>query len=1035
MYRNRESAGCFNTTNFLAKMKAYQDTRPERVWVADTQRKYLRPYEDNGTETYIDMLAGRKTHQREQVKTYNGWYYASKYVSDLCTANNIMVRGNTPTTWQGVAPANTATLSMYINCYIVVASTSYNVVAKTKATRGQTYVMDFSTIGSMGETELYFCSAPMITELSGLAHLYFKQNNFTMATNLQRLEIGSNVTGYTNTNLESLTIGNSRMLEYLDVRNCPNVTGALDLSGCVSLSEVYLDNTSFTGITFATGGLLETAHLPEPTSITMRELIYLQDLSLESTNNITTLRVEDCEFDPTTTLTIGATSTTQATKDIVLNLVDSSNNLSRVRFIGIDWVVPGTTVLNRLLAMAGINDDSYDVTQSVLTGEVYIDGTSRIREINNYRSTWQYLDVTYNPSYVVEQYLATYVNDDDTELCQIYVDRGTLPPDPVATGVIETPTKASTAQYTFAFSGWEDIQSVMTGNRTIVAQYTPTVRTYTVTWYAREAVPIATTQAAYGSEVVYNGNLPTRTEDEDSLRYYVFLGWDKSTGYITGDTNVYALWDDKYLPVVGSKDISDMSVAEIYGLGQAANRNSNPINIAQYVDNKDYVDIVAGNDFNFSNVESALLCQNRWFNGVNDYLDTNIKLFDEDSPSFTLAVDYEFYTNTNNSTLVACYDENNDDGFRMRYSNNPSIQWGDKTATIGYGGNRAMCVIRHQKGSSKLFVYSSNTSADRLDSNISSYELTRTRNTQTDMTLIFGAIKIVAGSETAYDLFASGWIHWAKIWYDDLGAANATELAQWPHETWRAQFYGVHNGSVINRYRIQDSVKYAKLPFILNNLLMHTGQISNTSDNLGGWPNMTMPTLLNNRIYKALPTGWRSILKRVRVMSGAGHASQEIVNSDDRIFIPSYSEVYSTSAEPYISEGSHIDWFVDDYTRLKFRGLIIPDDSRLFRSSSDPSSSDSNNVKQGDIWFNNSNSSALYYVPQSVASKHRRMADNGYGAITAADGGTWIRSDYWWTRSPSTQQEQCNVYVSETGHAGFPGWVTTDYCIDVCFAV
>ena len=47
-----------------------------------------------------------------------------------------MVRGNTPTTWTGVAPANTATLSMYINCYIVVASTSYNVVAKTKAVRG-----------------------------------------------------------------------------------------------------------------------------------------------------------------------------------------------------------------------------------------------------------------------------------------------------------------------------------------------------------------------------------------------------------------------------------------------------------------------------------------------------------------------------------------------------------------------------------------------------------------------------------------------------------------------------------------------------------------------------------------------------------------------------------------------------------------------------------------------------------------------------------------------------------------------------------
>lgn len=64
MYRNRESAGCFNSTNFLAKVKTYQSVRPERVWVADAQRKYLRPYEDNNTKTYIPMLAGKKTHQR-----------------------------------------------------------------------------------------------------------------------------------------------------------------------------------------------------------------------------------------------------------------------------------------------------------------------------------------------------------------------------------------------------------------------------------------------------------------------------------------------------------------------------------------------------------------------------------------------------------------------------------------------------------------------------------------------------------------------------------------------------------------------------------------------------------------------------------------------------------------------------------------------------------------------------------------------------------------------------------------------------------
>ena len=130
-----------------------------------------------------------------------------------------------------------------------------------------------------------------------------------------------------------------------------------------------------------------------------------------------------------------------------------------------------------------------------------------------------------------------------------------------------------------------------------------------------------------------------------------------------------------------------MSVAEIYGLGQAANRSTNPIDLTQYVQQEDYVDIQIGNDFTFSNVESQVLCQNAWFTGAN-YMDTQVALFDSDSPSFTLAIDYEFYTTTNGATLIACYDEDTDDGFRIRYSGNPTLQWGDRTAQVGYGNRR-----------------------------------------------------------------------------------------------------------------------------------------------------------------------------------------------------------------------------------------------------------------------------------------------------------------------------------------------------------
>ena len=54
---------------------------------------------------------------------------------------------------------------------------------------------------------------------------------------LLKLKIGNNISGYKNTNLNELTIGNLTYLEYLDVQNCPNLTSSLDLTQYSSLSN------------------------------------------------------------------------------------------------------------------------------------------------------------------------------------------------------------------------------------------------------------------------------------------------------------------------------------------------------------------------------------------------------------------------------------------------------------------------------------------------------------------------------------------------------------------------------------------------------------------------------------------------------------------------------------------------------------------------------------------------------------------------------------------------------------------------------
>ena len=1073
MYRNRESAGCFNSNTFLRKVKSYQDTRPERVWISDTQRKYLRPYESNGTVTYISMLAGRKTHQREQVKTYNAYYYASKYVSNFCTSQNIMVRGNTPTTWSGIAPANTATLAMYINCYIVVASTSYNVVAKTKAVRGQSYVMDFSTIGNMGETELYFCTAPMITELSGLAHLYFKQNNFSMGTNLQRLEIGSDVEGYENPNLENLTIGNNKMLEYLNVQNCPNATGALDLSGCISLSELYLENTSFTGITFATGCLLEVAHLPSPTSITMRELVYLEDLTLESSNSLATLRVEDCDFDDATTLTIGETTTAHGTTDITLNLVNSSPNLSRARLVGIDWILQNENVLNRLLNMTGIDDDSYDISQSVLTGEVYVP-TMRSGLYDIYRNAWSYLTINY--STMIAQYLATFVNADGTPIYDLYgnpytqwVDSGSAPYNPITMGYaisvydegtplsnecdasehngeyyldtvngviylsngstweivansdVLIPTLAPTAQYVYTFSSWDNMNA-MSGTRTITATYTSTIRTYTVTWWKHIGTSLEIqTDVTYGSAVTYSGDIPQDTSNESSYTFRLFKGWDKSTGRITGDTDVYAIWDTiTALPSLGT-DMSEMSPVEIYGIAKAGYQQ-------QYFEECDYTEMTLGHDFTFSNVSECVIGRDvslvgiprdtfvsggYYFDGTTSYT-TNIDLFSEDAPTFTMAIDFQFSENSSGATLVS----NNESGtsvFRL-YNNGaaPVIQWGDQTVTVGYSLYRDIVVIRHTKGSKYLYVYSAgNVNTNRYAASVTRTVLLSSVLPQTDYKLTFGAIEYNNGFRN----YAKGHLHWCKIWYDDIGEECAYALASWSHEKIRMEYW---NDS---RYYYYGTSTMSIGSFISNSQLgglSGRGYYMNSSNtNVNGWNGCLMRTFCNSRVFNALPYEWQAMIKAVEINATAGNKSTNIVASEDKVYLLSQREVDNgATSSGYIGEvGTSINpvpWLISNLQRYKFRGKIrkYEGDNTLvkYTCNQDPAALYQENIAEGSVWVHTGNSSYVYvFVTQTEIDEYGLtpsiQADTDYSS------GGWFIAGSWWLRSPNISNATVFMYV------------------------
>lgn len=856
---------------------------------------------------------------------------------------------------------------------------------KQRAKAGETVVLKFN-VSTSTDTQVTIYCANRIAALNDLSACYIAANNFSTATKLRKLVLGNTTPGYNNQRLVSLSLGVNKLLEELDIRNCSNLTGTLNLSQCSNLLKFYAEGTKLNGAIFATNGKVELIHLPNTINIlTMRNLNRLEDFE-GTLNRLETLTLQGGVLD---------------NKSIVKNAMST---LRTLYLYDIDWQLPDTKLLNSI----------YGLYFSLLTGRVEISGKVGTRELTNYAQKWgDDLDVV-PTGQIINQYLVTFVNyDGETILHQEWVDQGQAITDPIGT-IIETPTRPSDKQYTYEFSGWENISGNVIAARTVTAQYTGTIRTYTVRWFERPGTsPLTWTENGevknsitqnYGTEVVYPGAIPTRTDEEDVYVFHVFTGWDKSTGFLDDNLDVYAQWDtSNSLPEPHTLEMHEMSISQLYGIGKKAD------NISSYFDIKDYYDITMGTDFNFSNVESQVLLENQYFDGTN-VVDTNIKLFDENADSFTMAIDFEFTSNDGGRTLMSCYEETGSKGARLTYSNYPMIEWGDKSTTAGVSDKRGIVVLRHQKGSDSLFIYTSNVNNYQFDDAVTMQELKRSASQDTDSVVTFGAVKYLG--DNGYGHYGIGWIHWCKIWFDDLGNHNCMELASWPHEKWRMEYYGN------DCYKRADNTSVrSHLSFICNHALPYTYSISGNN-----YSNSSIRTLLNSRIFNCYPVEWRSIIMPVYIRSM--DVNSTIITSEDYVYIPAYSEITNNSQSEESGNGKSVISIFNNgngAAYCRFKNIIIPDGYRYFTTSDDPSMLSSNNIKEGDMWRTQygSNQYAVYiYVSAQNAALHN-YEDSSTSTLLANDGGLWVSASTWWLRTnwSTTSQNSYYYYINREGAA------------------
>lgn len=880
-YISRESKNCWSASSLINQFDEIQNEWPEELWRIDYVRKYERPYRDGNTRFLEQMMNGKKKYQRRQFERDQEVYMATKFIGNTITSDQIMFRCNTPKD-AIVKPDYTLHLTPFSDMYLsVMFGNSSPTQIRAKAGQQYNITCPYST---MDDTAVLIYGASRIQSVGDVSACYIHDNDFSKAERLKELIVGNTTTGYSNTFLTNLVIGNNKLLEKLDVRNTPNLVSSLDLSKCMNLREFYATGSGLRGILFANGGNIRTALLPETlTSINMRNLIYLTNLSIAGYDSISTVILENCN-------TIN-----------VKDLLEKSPRINRARIIGIDWQLDNTSLLERIYKMGGIDKNGYNADQSVLTGNVHVP-VIRQQELKRYNDAWNDLDVTYDS--IIEQFTATFKNTDGTILDIQYVDKGNKPVDPITREIdpIETPTQKSTIQYNYTFKGWDTNFVNMFENMIFTATYSKTIRNYTIKFVSKSTV-MQETSAPYGTTVFYTGNIPTYTGEETAYKYYLFNRWDKS-GYVDGDKTINAVFDicSYSSGYFDNKDLSEMTPVEMYALTKVGIEQS----IVELMDDFNFT---TGNDYDYDDIQSKTFINEKTVFTGNNYIDTNVAIMDIDR-DFVFAVDFEFATgNTNNSTLMQCFKSDGSDGFKLVYNSTPKIQWGTSSAQCATSTNREMLVLRHVKGENNLHVYMSNLSG----TSVNTVKLERNKSTISSSTLVFGCVKADDGS---YERYAKGTIHWSKLWYTDLGEEACKNLAEYIHEKVNVQMCGFKR-----KYLSDGSGKRSSMTFLASHTLNIKRSIDNSYTNEGGWGRTQLSTWLNTRFYKGLPVQIKQLVKKVKVKYADMDKNNKnnIAETDCYVYIPAIYELGSStiSTEPYINEDDPIDYMINNEDRIR----------------------------------------------------------------------------------------------------------------------
>lgn len=376
MYQQLDTQGAWSATAYLKLFEDWQNLIPERIWIEDYFRKYIRPFKlfGNAGSKFLTMLeGGKKTAQRKQYETYQEIYLGTKYqASSICNSSNgIDIRGNSSKDGDEMTDETITDIlipvTMYNDCYIVQAwgkgtEASNAVNFKIRAKRGETYLVK-PPIDNMNDATIYWFAPQTYSTIGDIGVLAPKNFSLNNTTKLKEFSIGETTGADKLSNLNSITLTGNVVLKKLIAKNCASLAGGkgqtLNLSDSISLQYLDTEGSAFTDITLPDNAPLSYAKLNDITGLIANNLSNLSTLTIQSAGS---------NYEKIGLLSLN--NIDRSNINSLEDLVKKTPNLGKYYLKQVDWKVSAADITDNKINILESLLDKTPVSFDRLTGTI-----------------------------------------------------------------------------------------------------------------------------------------------------------------------------------------------------------------------------------------------------------------------------------------------------------------------------------------------------------------------------------------------------------------------------------------------------------------------------------------------------------------------------------------------------------------------------------------------------------------------------------------------------------------------------------------